>query len=223
MAKYKCDKCGKKFEKKSDAEKHENSCSKTSREDSSEVPIIEEGKIPPFEDLNEGEKILDRFIPSHIAYLSFYIIGGFLCLTLYGAIIGIPLILGGIYHRKGKKYYITNQRIILDFQFVSKRVSSIPYKKIQDVHLTQSLGDRMFEVGDIHINTAGSNAMELVIKQIKNKKTKKNLIEKMIHKSPNIPNDESSDNYSEIEKLHGLMKKGIITKKEFEKKKAKLL
>jgi hypothetical protein len=45
----------------------------------------------------------------------------------------------------------------------------------------------------------------------------------MIHKKSHKSKEGDSDNYSDIEKLHSLMKKGIITKKEFEEKKNKLL
>ena len=46
------------------------------------------------------------------------------------------------------------------------------------------------------------------------------MIEKNIHKNPNNKND--SKDYAGIEQLHELMKKGILTEEEFEKKKKKL-
>jgi|TARA_B100002003_G_C13924249_1_gene449273 uncharacterized membrane protein YdbT with pleckstrin-like domain len=173
-----------------------------------------------FEDLNEGEKIQESFLPSHLAFLPFYIISSIMVLAAGIGIIGIIIT---IFYRRGHRYTITNQRVIFDFKFISKNISSIPYNKIQDVHLKQTVIDRLFNIGNIRLNTAGSEKMELEIKGILEYKKIKNIIEKMIHKKSHKSKEGDSDNYSDIEKLHSLMKKGIITKKEFEEKKNKLL
>ncbi|MFH1585854.1 MAG: PH domain-containing protein [archaeon] len=160
---YKCDKCGKDFKKKDKAEEHEKKCRITS----SETDI----------DLRKREKIQESFGIHPAEYLGYYLIGGFLTITLYLAIIGIPLIIIAELVRRGHRFYITNQRIISHYQFLSKRTSSTSYEKIQDIHVTQNLIERMFKIGQVHVNTAGSNGIEMVFKGVKNPRHVKSLID----------------------------------------------
>ena len=51
------------------------------------------------------------------------------------------------------------------------------YNKLQDVHFTQGLIERMLGIGKIHLNTAGTHMMEIVFKGVKNPIKIKRLIE----------------------------------------------
>ncbi len=136
------------------------------------------------EDLHKGEKIEEQTMPDAWAYLNHWIVGGFLCIiTLFlFAIPGIIYIVIADQVRKGNKYYITNKRVIHEFTFLSRKVSGTFYDKIQDVHLTQNLIERMFNIGTIHINTAGSHNIEVVFKGVKHPRAIRKHIEKHIAK-----------------------------------------
>ena len=136
------------------------------------------------EDLHKGEKIEKETTPDVWAYLPHWIFGGFLCLItiLLLAIPGILYIFIVNLIRKGNRYYITNKRIIHEFTFLSRKISSTTYDKIQDVHLTQGLIERMFNIGTVHMNTAGSHNIEVVFKGVKHPRAIRNQIEKHILK-----------------------------------------
>ncbi len=131
------------------------------------------------EELHKGEKVEKVFSPHPMAYLGHYIFGGFLCLfTIFLlAIPGITYIwiIEGI--RRGNKYYITNKRVIHQFKFISRKTSSTIYNKLQDIHFTQGIIERIFGIGKIHLNTAGTNVVEIVFKGIKNPVGVKRIIE----------------------------------------------
>ncbi|MBU2639353.1 MAG: PH domain-containing protein [Nanoarchaeota archaeon] len=129
------------------------------------------------EELHKDEEIQKQFRPHPISYLGAYIAGGILTLTLAGAVVGIPLIVLSEFIRRGNKYYITDKRVIHEFTFLSRKTSSALHEKIQDVHFSQGLIQRMFGIGNIHINTAGSDMMELKFKGIQDPISIKRIIE----------------------------------------------
>ena len=136
------------------------------------------------EDLHKGEKVEKQAVPDVWAYFPHWVIGGFLGLiTIFIlAVPGIIYVIIANLVRKGNKYYITNKRSIHEFTFLSRKISWTSYDKIQDVHLTQSLIERMFNIGTIHMNTAGSNRIEVVFKGVKHPRAIKNYIDKHIVK-----------------------------------------
>ncbi|MBT4257902.1 PH domain-containing protein [archaeon] len=124
--------------------------------------------------LKKGEKVLKQIIPNPAEFFLHYIFGGALCF-LYG--IGIIYILLIEVDRRKTKYYITTERVIYEHTFLGNNVSSVNYSKIQDLHLKQNFLEKSFEIGNIEINTAGSNKKELKLKGIKKPVKIKNIIE----------------------------------------------
>jgi len=135
------------------------------------------------EEIHKDEKIEKEFSPHPWEYLIHYIIGGFfLFFGIAGVILGAIyiLVIEGI--RRGNKYYITNERVIHQFTFLSRKTSSCLYNKIQDVHFTQTLIERIFGIGKVHINTAGTHIVEIVFKGIKNPVNVKRMVEQHMMK-----------------------------------------
>ena len=87
--------------------------------------------------------------------------------------------------RRHFTYYITNKRLIHQFKFLIKRVSTTTYNKIQDLNLTQGIIGRIFSVGSIHINTAGSERYEVNFLGVKNPDSVKKVIEEQLTKKNN--------------------------------------
>lgn len=115
------------------------------------------------EHLIHGEKVIRVFSPKRKGYFWFYFFAVFTCWTFF-----IPLILILVVEIeiRAKKYIITNKRVISDYTFIQKQSSSAELHKITDVYLKQGLMDRVFNVGSLEINTAGSNKKEIIIERI---------------------------------------------------------
>lgn len=128
------------------------------------------------EELHKGEKLIKSLKPSRWAYLIWYLLGILSLLSFIGIII---LILTELI-RNANNYYITNKRIIHEYTFLSRKISSIPNRKIQDLHMTQNIIDRLFGIGTIYVNSAGSSNIEIRLKGLKNPEKVKKLIDKRI-------------------------------------------
>lgn len=128
------------------------------------------------EELHKGEKLIKSLKPSRWAYLIWYLLGILSLLSFIGIII---LILTELI-RNANNYYITNKRIIHEYTFLSRKISSIPNRKIQDLHMTQNIIDRLFGIGTIYVNSAGSSSIEIRLKGLKNPEKVKKLIDKRI-------------------------------------------
>ena len=128
------------------------------------------------QELHAGEKISKEFSMHPLDSFSTYVIGGILILI----VIGIPLIIVSELMRRGHKYYLTNERIIHQYVFLSKKTSTVFYDKVQDVRLTQGLIERIFGLGKIHVNTAGTHTTEIVFKGVKNPAEIKRIIERHV-------------------------------------------
>ncbi len=129
------------------------------------------------EELHTGEKIIKDFGIHPFEYLGAYIIGLILTMTVFLAVFGIPILVITECIRRAHKYYLTDQRVIHRFTFFSKRTSSVLYDKIQDIHLTQGILDRMVGLGKIHLNTAGTNVVEIIFRGVKGPVEVKRMIE----------------------------------------------
>ena len=159
----------------------------------------------------------------------------------------ILLLLGGIsilnliykiIDRKSNIWVVTNFRIIDEsgvFTIISKES---PLDKINNVSYRQPLVGRIFDFGDVQIQTAaemGSSVHTMVEKP----KLLKDAIIKCQEEYRQAQLEEQAKNYAEalgnnqsthkidiseeLTKLHALMMKGIITEHEFEQRKAKIL
>lgn len=131
------------------------------------------------EELHKGEKIIKELKPSRLAYLGGYILGAILIFLFF---IGILIIILVELVRRGNTYFITNKRVIHEFTFLSRKISSTTYDKIQDIHMTQNIIERIFGIGTIHINTAGTHFIEIKFKGIKEPISIKRMLERYFMK-----------------------------------------
>ena len=128
--------------------------------------------------LQKGEKVLKTIKPSRKSFAGAY----------FWAVILLPLfppaslilILYVELKRNATTYYITNKKIIHEFSFLSRQIKTVPFKKIQDIHFFQNFIERLFSVGSVGINTAGSDCVEIVFRGISEPIKIKKLIEKNI-------------------------------------------
>jgi len=130
------------------------------------------------------EKILKEIKPSHWAYLGWYLLG-LLTVPFFG--LGFVLIIFTFFLRGAHTFYLTDKKVIHEFTFLSRKISSAPYERIQDLHLTQNLIERILNIGTLHINTAGTSRMEIKLFGIKNPEEIKKIIENQITNSIKNP------------------------------------
>jgi uncharacterized membrane protein YdbT with pleckstrin-like domain len=113
--------------------------------------------------------------PHPFAYL-FYYLGGvtiFLLLLnfgklLYGVVAGAVIVALTEIVRRAEKFYVGENEVGRIFKLITSDKVSARYGKIQDIEVEQSIFDRIFNIGKIKINTAGSPAPEIIFRGVKN-------------------------------------------------------
>ena len=157
----------------------------------------------------------------------------------------IPLIyfLYKIMDRQSDLWAVTNLRVIDEKGVFSKNSKESPIDKINNVSYEQSFWGRIFHYGDVEIQTAAEIG-ETVYHDVMNPKLLKDTIttiqedykkDQMKQQAEELANAINRGNNlasthqksvsvsDELEKLHELMKKGILTPEEFTQQKNKLL
>ncbi len=122
------------------------------------------------------ERVLAQFGVHPLHYLGVYIIAALFTATIIGIVIAIPIVLITEFVRRGHTFVITDKRLLHRYKFLSKKSSSVYYAKVTDVHLTQGVMQRILGIGTVHINTAGTDATEMVYFGIKDPTKIKNVI-----------------------------------------------
>ncbi|QGA80056.1 PH domain-containing protein [Candidatus Nanohalobium constans] len=130
--------------------------------------------------LHEGESVKKHFTPSPWKYLGWYLLGLILLpLMLIGVIVWIIAEI----HRKGHKYFITNERVIREFKFLSRDTTEATFDLITETSIDQPLGYRMLNIGDVNVKTASGQVIEFGA--IPNPKNAKNQITEAKHRDKN--------------------------------------
>ncbi|MCX6243030.1 MAG: PH domain-containing protein [Bacteroidetes bacterium] len=137
--------------------------------------------------------------------------------------------------RKNNLWAVTNFRVIDEDGVFSRNSKESPIDKINNVSYTQSLWGRMLGFGDVQIQTAAEMGSTTYY-TVESPKLLKDTITLMQEEFRNyqmtrqaaenanaINAGKTTDVAAELEKLHQLMVKGIITEQEFRQRKEQLL
>jgi uncharacterized membrane protein YdbT with pleckstrin-like domain len=128
-----------------------------------------------------GENIIEKHKPHPLAYFFYYLGGATLIFssffssffssdwveTISTFLLGILVIGGSELLRRAETFYITETGVGREFRFVSTARTFAEYIKIQDVSVFQNIIDRIFGIGTVSINTAGSPYAEIVFRGVK--------------------------------------------------------
>ena len=127
-------------------------------------------------DLRGDERALYEGRPSWRALMTFYV-GGIglaaavvvvlgilidemgLAIAIAAVIVALTLLIGFV-RRVGTKYLLTNQRLRISRGIIRKNVQETRLDRVQNVNYSQGVLDRMFGVGTVDFDTAGTDDAE---------------------------------------------------------------
>ena len=126
-------------------------------------------------DLHPGEEIVFDGHPSWRSTLGFYLAGivavaavvavawlvqGAGLAALAGAVALAVLVVAGLAKRASTRYVITNQRLHIRRGLLARHVQQTSIDRVQNVNTSQSLLERVVQVGTVDFDTAGSDDSE---------------------------------------------------------------
>jgi uncharacterized membrane protein YdbT with pleckstrin-like domain len=150
-------------------------------------------------ELRSGERELYKGRPSWRALMSFYVGGlvlaalvlvvlGLLAeswpvaVILAAIIVGLTLIFGYL-RRVSTKYLITTQRLRISRGIVRRSVQETRLDRVQNVNYSQSVLDRIFHVGSVDFDTAGTDDSEFRFEWVNGPETVVRAVDEAIHES----------------------------------------
>ena len=124
-------------------------------------------------------------------------------------------------------FVVTNQRVIFRSGIVWKQGIEIPLDRVNTVHFSQRLVERMLGAGDLLIESAGTDGQQRFT-DVRNPARVQQLIHQQgemreqsrIHGAGASP---GSDVATQLEKLEGMLQRGTLTQEEFDAQKQRLL
>lgn len=128
-------------------------------------------------DLQSGEKVIYQGHPSWRAILGFYLLG-FLIAAGLGVIVAIAdstgtgviataaiaavTIVAGLVKRIATVYTISDRRLNIKRGIVARKVQETRIQRVQNVNFTQSVYERVMQIGDVEFTTAGTEESNFV-------------------------------------------------------------
>jgi uncharacterized membrane protein YdbT with pleckstrin-like domain len=103
--------------------------------------------------LGPGEEIVYHGHIHGIVYLP----GILLCLTIVGAVIGIPMLLLQWLRCKTTLFVVTNRRVVMRVGILNKLSTEMLNNKIEEVDVRQSIWGRMLNFGTVRLIGVGGS------------------------------------------------------------------
>jgi uncharacterized membrane protein YdbT with pleckstrin-like domain len=123
-------------------------------------------------DLQSGERIIYQGHPSWRAILGFYLLGILIAAgiglvvaiadstgtgILAFAVIAGATVLAGLVKRIATVYTITDRRLNIKRGIVARKVQETRLQRVQNVNFTQSVYERVMQIGNVDFDTAGTD------------------------------------------------------------------
>jgi uncharacterized membrane protein YdbT with pleckstrin-like domain len=128
-------------------------------------------------DLQSGEKVIYQGHPSWRAILGFYL-KGFLIAAIIGIAVGLVdatstgvvvaaaiagiTVLVGFVKRVATTYTISDRRLNIKRGIVSRKVQETRLQRVQNVNFSQSVYQRLMQIGDVDFDTAAGDDYNFV-------------------------------------------------------------
>lgn len=113
--------------------------------------------------------------PLGLGFDQFYFLGLF--------VIPLAIIGRSEFQRRFIRYYITSQQVIERRGVLSQTTESTMYENITDVKMNKDINERIFDVGDLKINTAGHDGATIRLRGLKDPENYKKVIEDNINRA----------------------------------------
>ena len=126
--------------------------------------------------------------PHPIEILAFYffgvvfIIAGFIFFWP-GIVLGILIIVAGEISRRAETFYIMDSGVAREYKLLSTARKFIEYDKIQDIETDQGILQKIFGIGDINFDTAGTDQIEIIFHNVKSPYNLESIIREKMKKS----------------------------------------
>jgi uncharacterized membrane protein YdbT with pleckstrin-like domain len=150
-------------------------------------------------ELRSGEHELYRGRPSWRALMAFYV-GGLVVAALVLVVLGLladswPLavivaaivagltLIIGYLRRVSTKYLITTERLRISRGIVRRSVQETRLDRVQNVNYNQSVLDRLFHVGNVDFDTAGTDDSEFRFEWVNGPETVVRAVDEAIHQA----------------------------------------
>lgn len=132
------------------------------------------------------------------------------------------------YLRWGSTHFVvTDQRIIFRTGVVARRGVEIPLDRVNTVHSSQGLGERIVGAGDIAIESGGEFGQQHFTDIRHPGRVQREIHAQMAARAPRSagagPGGAFVDVAGQLEKLEGMLARGTITREEFDLQKRRLL
>ena len=116
--------------------------------------------------MNITETIIKKKHPHPFYFLDLYF-SGFVFLILsfffsyYLVLVGLLIIILAEVARRAETFYILDSGVSREYKLFSTAREFCEYNKIQNIKVSQSFINNIFGIGDVHIDTAGSDETEV--------------------------------------------------------------
>jgi uncharacterized membrane protein YdbT with pleckstrin-like domain len=128
-------------------------------------------------DLQPGENVIYQGHPSWRAIIGFYLKGILVAvaagvivtlidstslgLLAFAAIVAITILIGFV-KRVATVYTITDRRLNIKRGIIARRVQETRLQRVQNVNYTQSVYERIMQIGNVDFDTAGTDDSDFV-------------------------------------------------------------
>lgn len=122
--------------------------------------------------MNTNEQIIKKIHPDPLYFLDFYFSGIVFILVSYFfswvlVTLGFFILALAEITRRAETFYISNSGVSREYKLLSTSKEFCEYNKIQNLEVSQSFLNNIFGIGNIHIDTAGSDKTEVNFHGIK--------------------------------------------------------
>ncbi len=114
----------------------------------------------------DKEQIIRKFHPDPLYFIAFYFFGIIFIIfsfffLWYISVIGLLVIAVGEIVRRAETFYVLDGGVAREYKLFSTSREFCEYEKIQNLHVNQSFIDNIFGIGNVHVDTAGSDKTEV--------------------------------------------------------------
>jgi uncharacterized membrane protein YdbT with pleckstrin-like domain len=119
-------------------------------------------------------------------------------------------------------FVITDRRIIFRTGLLAKRGIEIPLERVQTVHFSQGLFERMVGAGDLMIESGGESGRQHFT-DIRQPDRVQRVIHAELDERRHAGPPSSTDVAAQLERLEAMLHRGTLTQDEFDRQKRRLL